>query len=488
MLASRSEFHNSPWSYPLRSPGIRSIAGNASNLAAARVFTQAVRGIYVVVLARYLGPEIYGLLAYGQSWYMAFLPLTALGLGSIIIREVGRNRERGSEVVATSLGLRTLLAFGGAIACGIAGLFTETNVATEQLLLVFSIALVGRGIANWSEQVFAAYETSRYTLQQELLFRILEVIFGLVALGLGGGATAIAAVHAFIWWLQAIRGLYLVHHRLTAIRFKLPWQDLARLFIQGLPLCLSALFSGWLLQGPLVLYRHVAGAETDLGQLALAVQALVLLCTVPWSIGMASLPVLSRAVEREDGKDLWFAEGMLRVGFLLGGMVALAAMAFGPWLVEGVLGDGYALAGQMLGPALWLLIPLTAGTSLAQVFVARGRYFIPFLHALSGAVVFTLTLPMLASFLGPIGALWATGAGMGVWASGLIIQLARKSALDLSFAVLRPGIVVLLAAALYKILEPLSSSLALGTGLTAMFGSASIFGLLAPIKRLKKQG
>jgi len=163
-------------------------------------------------------------------------------------------------------------------------------------------------------------------------------------------------------------------------------------------------------------------------------------------------------------------------------------MAFGPWLVEGVLGDGYALAGQMLGPALWLLIPLTAGTSLAQVFVARGRYFIPFLHALSGAVVFTLTLPMLASFLGPIGALWATGAGMGVWASGLIIQLARKSALDLSFAVLRPGIVVLLAAALYKILEPLSSSLALGTGLTAMFGSASIFGLLAPIKRLKKQG
>ena len=52
----------------LKFSGIKSIAVNAGYLTAARVLPQVLRIFYVIVLARYLGPEIYGLLAYGQSW------------------------------------------------------------------------------------------------------------------------------------------------------------------------------------------------------------------------------------------------------------------------------------------------------------------------------------------------------------------------------------------------------------------------------------
>ncbi|MGE4545478.1 MAG: oligosaccharide flippase family protein [Pedobacter sp.] len=471
----------------MKTSGLRSIAANASHLTIARVFTQIVRAIYVIVLARYLGPEIYGLFAYGQSWYLAFLPLAALGLGSIICREVGRNRELGGKIVIRALELRILLGVGGAFVCGIIGWVSEGETVTQILLIIFSFALIGRGIANWAEQVFAGYEASRYTLQQEFFFRILEVVIGLIALGGGGRVLAIAFVHAFIWWIQAFRGLYLVHHNLIAIRLKWPWSNLVGLFIQGLPLCLSALFSGWLLQGPLVLYRHVTSDGTDLGQLALVLQALVLLCIVPWSIGMASLPVLSRAVERQDRKDLWFAEGMLRIGFLLGAIAALIAMAFGPSLVQGVFGDRYALAGQMLGPGIWLLIPLTAGTSLAQVFVARGRFIIPCFYALVGSLVLTLSLSILASNFGLAGVLLATGAGLGVWALGLIFHLARDYGLDLSFAVVRPGIAVILAAFFYKLMEQTGKPLALLAGCMALLGAALLFGLLVPMQRTRRK-
>ena len=39
-----------------------------------RMLTTLMRAFYVVILARYLGPEMFGLFAYGQSWYIAFLP------------------------------------------------------------------------------------------------------------------------------------------------------------------------------------------------------------------------------------------------------------------------------------------------------------------------------------------------------------------------------------------------------------------------------
>ena len=95
----------------VKKAGIRSIARNAAYLGAAQGTTYLVRGFYVVVLARYLGPEVYGIFAYGQAWYLAFLFLTFLGLGEILIRQVGRDRERAASLVAQTLALRIRFVF-----------------------------------------------------------------------------------------------------------------------------------------------------------------------------------------------------------------------------------------------------------------------------------------------------------------------------------------------------------------------------------------
>ena len=245
--------------------GIRSIAKNAAYLLAARGLTYVVRAVYVVALARYLGPEVYGLFAYGQAWYLAFLPLTALGLEVILSREVGRDRERGARVVAQTLALRIVAVVVTAAACGLAGWFANAEPAARQLLLIFSLALAGRGLAVWTEQTFTAYEVSRYALRQEAVFRPFEVVLGLGMLVAGAGAAGVAAVHALVWWLQALRGMALVHRRLVPVRPNWTWGGLARLLVQGLPLGLSLLFSSWLLLGPLVLFRHVAGTEAAWG-------------------------------------------------------------------------------------------------------------------------------------------------------------------------------------------------------------------------------
>lgn len=463
--------------------GLRSIAENAAYLVAARGLTYVVRAVYVVALARYLGPEVYGLFAYGQSWYMAFLPVSALGIGLILSREVGRERERGARIAAQTLALRIAAVVVAAAACGLAGWFANAEPVARRLLLIFSLALAGRGLAMWTEHAFTAYEESRYALRQEAVFRPFEVVLGLGALVAGAGAAGVAAVHALVWWLQALRGLALVHRRLVSVRPDWAWGALARLLVQGLPLGLSLLFSGWLLQGPLVLFRHVAGTEGGLGQLALALQVLVLVCTVPWSIGMAALPVLSRSAAREDGKVLRFAEGMLRLGLLLGAAAGLAGMALGPWLVEMVFGGRYGPAGELLGPALWLLVPLTAGTASSQVLVALGRFVPPSLCALAGAAVLTLALPTLASAKGPDGALLAAGAGMGVWALSLLVMLARTGGLDLGRGVLRPGVVALVALGVYWGLEPVGVWLALSAGWLVLLGGTLAIGVLAPEER-----
>ncbi len=467
----------------MKHTGIRSIAENAAYLMTARGLTFLVRAVYVVALARYLGPEVYGLFSYGLSWYMAFLALTALGLDAILGREVGRDREGAVRIAGQTLTLRSGAVVVAAAACGLAGWFANAEPAARQLLLIFSLALAGRGLAMWTEQAFTAYEESRYALRQEAVFRPFEVVLGLGMLVAGAGAAGVAAVHALVWWLQALRGMALVHRRLVPVWPDWTWGGLARLLVQGLPLGLSLLFSSWLLLGPLVLFRHVAGTEGSLGQLALALQAVVLVCTVPWSIGSAALPVLSRSAAREDGKVLRFADGMLRLGLLLGAAAGLTGMAVGPWLVDAIFGSRYGPAGQLLGPALWLLVPLTAGTATSQVFLVWGRFVPPALCALAGALVLTLTLPGLAPAMGAGGALLAAGAGMCVWALSLIALLARSGGLDLGRGVLRPGVVVLVALGVYLGLEPVAVWLALCASWLVLLGGTLAIGVLAPEER-----
>ena len=64
----------------------RSIAGNAAALVAARVLPRLVQVGYVILLARRVGPELYGLFAYTQSWYLTLLPLTSFGLYVLLAR------------------------------------------------------------------------------------------------------------------------------------------------------------------------------------------------------------------------------------------------------------------------------------------------------------------------------------------------------------------------------------------------------------------
>ena len=115
--------------------GLKSILKNASFLLGGRLITIISRGIYAIVLARTLGPEIYGLFNYAMSWYLVFLPLVVLGLEEYLSREIGKNRQKGERIVSTSYSLRLILMFSVAIICAITGWFVEDNENIKILLL-----------------------------------------------------------------------------------------------------------------------------------------------------------------------------------------------------------------------------------------------------------------------------------------------------------------------------------------------------------------
>lgn len=465
--------------------GIRSLVVNAGYIFGARAGTMLLRAVYAIALASYLGPETYGLFNYAMSWYLAFLPLTFWGMNVIMSREVGRDRRgEGARIVNVAAGARLVTTAAAALLCLGTGLLLEQHPGARLLIAAFTLALVGRSLATWVNDVFAAHESASHILRVEGSLRSIETLIGLAALALGFGIWTVLAIHLVTWWAQALIGMAVLRRRVAPVEPLFDRRALLALLRTGLPLAVMVFFNGWLLQGPLILYRHLADDKAGLGQLALAMQFTGMLSQAIAAVSIAALPILSRSVERADNKDLLFVVWMIRLGVVFGATAAILGTAAGPWLVS-VLFDGtYAQAGELLGPALWLLVPLAAGSGLNQRFLAQRRDRVPMTSSALGAAVMFSSAPFLVEPLGPIGVIAAAGAGRIAAVALSLAVLVRERGRDGSAGTLRLLTGLGATVATFYLLRPEGAAIASATAISIL-AVTSYFLLLSHSERTR---
>jgi O-antigen/teichoic acid export membrane protein len=463
--------------------GVSSIAKNTIYLVGGRWLTTAIQGAYAIVLARMLGPELYGLFNFCLSWYMAFILFAVLGLAAVLSREVGRNHEDRSKVVDQTLLIRLAASIIIAAVSGSIGFLSEGDSGVRNLLLLFSVALIGRSMAIWTKEVFNAYELNRYYFFQQAFFRPLEVIAGILVLIAGGNILAVGAVHTLSWWLQAIGGLIVITKRITFIKVEWSWRSHKDILSQGLVICLSQFLILWPLFGVIILFRFLGGADFSLGQLALILQIFWFAFRIPESLSVAALPVLSRSAAKGDGRDRLFAETMLRISLIFGAVVGLLGMGLGLWLATVIFGQNYELAGRLLGYALWLLIPYSCGYTLYSVYLSQKQDLKALGHAAIGALTFTLGMFVFVPRLHVSGALISLAAGMIIWTASMVVKMSRTGHLNIIFSIGKPGIAVFLGLAAFLSLQRLNTWLALFSGVIILFGGSILFGGLSSLEK-----
>ena len=78
---------------------------NTSWLFAEKILRMVV-GLFVGIwVARYLGPEQFGLFAYAQSFVGLFTAIATLGLDGIVVRELVKDESRKDELIGTAFWL-----------------------------------------------------------------------------------------------------------------------------------------------------------------------------------------------------------------------------------------------------------------------------------------------------------------------------------------------------------------------------------------------
>lgn len=84
----------------------QAFARNALWLILGKVYQMAVNLVVSIIVARYLGPSGYGLIDYAASLCAMFTSLCTLGINSILVNELLREKEHEGEILGTSVFLR----------------------------------------------------------------------------------------------------------------------------------------------------------------------------------------------------------------------------------------------------------------------------------------------------------------------------------------------------------------------------------------------
>ncbi|MBQ6560429.1 MAG: flippase [Erysipelotrichaceae bacterium] len=144
------------------------IVVNASWIMIGRIFQLALTFVTTMLVTRYLGPTEYGKITYVYSYIQLFLPLCALGMNDIAVKELVDDREHNDEILGTMIVLR-LIASAVSMLCSV----LAVSVLNDGKAYIIIATLQSIGL------MFQSFDGIMYFYQSKLLSKKSGLVYAL---------------------------------------------------------------------------------------------------------------------------------------------------------------------------------------------------------------------------------------------------------------------------------------------------------------------
>ncbi len=134
-----------------------------------------------ILVARYLGPEDYGIMNYVISYVTIFTIVSAFGLDNIEIRELSKDESGRDRIMGTSFMLRLLFSIIAYVVLTIIVFCSVDDGFTVTMILVYGLSLFST-IYNLFRNYFTSIVYNKYVVQSEITRTIIGAVIKIVFL------------------------------------------------------------------------------------------------------------------------------------------------------------------------------------------------------------------------------------------------------------------------------------------------------------------
>jgi len=393
-----------------------------------------VVGIFV---ARYLGPEQFGLLNYAIAFVFFFSFLSDLGLHQIVVRELKTTPERLQSLLGTAFSMKLL---GGAIAIVLSAIVIMV-LRSENPEIRPLVFLIAAGFIFQSLDVIDYYFQSRILSKYVVLARNVAFLFSgtlkitFILLGLdvfwfaAAGTLDVAFASLFMVMAYKRSGASLLNWGLNI-------QIARELFKYSWPLMLSALLISIHMRIDQVMIGGILG-NAEVGLYSVAVRLTEFWYFIPALIVSSLLPYFIELRASDYQSYLAKLKQLYSLMFWAGVAIGLFMLVAGEQLIVLLLGEVYRSAYVALMLNIWAVVFVFQGVVRGIWLIAEDLQRYRLFNNIFAVCLNIAGNMLLIPRLGIAGAAFATLISQAVtlWIFSLIWKPMRSSTLDLIKAV-----------------------------------------------------
>lgn len=374
-----------------------------------RLFVGLFVGVYV---ARYLGPERFGVLNFAMSFVALFGAFAKLGLDGIVVRNAVQDPDSRDELLGTAFGLRVI---GGLVLLGV--VFGAIQLTDSDPLTQLIVMIIAAG------HVLQAFQVIELYFQSQVMARLASIA------GIAGLITSSVIKLALIWsgaslvwfaWVAVVehglKGLVLatlyIKQRLPLWHWRFKFSQAKILLRDSWPLILSGLVVMVYMRIDQVMIKMMLDNKA-VGNYAAAVRLSEAWYFVPMAITQSLFPAILGAKKHSEKLYYERLQRLYDLMVWLAVAVALPTTFLSGWVVNLLYGPEYAQAGGVLALHIWAGLFVAMGVASGRWLLTENLQIISAKNTALGAVINVVLNFLLLPYIGILGAAFATVISYG---------------------------------------------------------------------------
>jgi O-antigen/teichoic acid export membrane protein len=387
--------------------GFRRYFANTGWMFFGQMFSLLISFFIGAWIARYLGPQNFGILSFSMSFAGLFLFIASLGIDGILTRELVKLPEKQNELLGTSLGLKVIggsLAFIFALA---ASFLIEQSSLIRLLIILFSLTFILQSFSVITI-FFQANVWAKKVIQVQLVAMGISSVLKILAILLHLGVIWIMFIYVLdALWLSA--GLIYAYRKngFKISEWKIDWSLARSILADSWPLMLSGAAISIYMKIDQVMIGNILG-ERQVGLYAAAVKISEIWYFIPVIICASLFPAIVNAKQHDAEQYKKRLKNLYWLMFYLATALAIPISLLAKPLVRIIFGHGYLPSAGALQIHIWAGIGVFLGVALSQYLVSENLNIINLAITLAGAILNIILNLFFIRYWGINGAAFAT--------------------------------------------------------------------------------
>ncbi len=361
------------------------IGKNTALLYSSQIISYIFTFFYTVYLARFLGAEGYGILSFALAFSGIFSILTDLGLSTLTVREVSRDKSLTMKYLENGFAIKIILSLiSFAIIVFLINIF-EYSQSTVNVVYLVSLSVILTSICGFFYSIFQAHENMEFQSFGQVLNSILMIFGVLIVIYLESTVIMVALIYLISSIITFFYVFVIFLWNFSMPKIKLDWKFWKITLKESLPFGITGISVMTYTYIDSVLLSIFEG-NVVVGWYNAAYKLVLFFVFIPTTINIAIFPVMSKFhISSQESLKL-LNEKYFKFMLIIGIPIAVGTTLLSEKIIALIFGAGYTQSIIALQILIWTIVFTFGGAAFVRMLEATNKQLI--LTKLTGMSVF----------------------------------------------------------------------------------------------------